>query len=304
MDNEPKQVKKVISSCCDSSALSEDTVRHVVRKRYGEIASDGTPSVDLSSSGLPSTPQEVSEYIGYSRDELQSIPEEANMGLGCGNPVALASIQPGEVIVDLGSGAGIDCFLAAQRTGKIGKVIGIDMTAEMIEKSRALAKQEGYDNVEFRLGEIEHMPVADDTADLIISNCVINLSPDKAQVFREAYRVLKPGGRMMISDIILQEELPDVIKNSVEGLVGCISGAMLKEDYIKLIETAEFEDIEIISERYAAIHSELSEEEKRNGKPKVIAGGKEIDHDFTYEDVDKLTKSIVSIEVLALKPVN
>ncbi len=174
-----------------------------------------------------------SQQIGYSKNELSSVPEGADLNLGCGNPVALASLKEGETVIDLGSGGGLDCFLASKKVGAKGKVIGIDMTAEMLERARANAKKGGYKNVEFRLGEIENMPVADNTADIIISNCVVNLSPDKQRVFNEAYRVLKPKGRLMISDMVLLKELPDRVKSSVLAYVGCVAGADSKEDYLR-----------------------------------------------------------------------
>jgi arsenite methyltransferase len=171
------------------------------------------------------------------------VPEGANLGLGCGNPVALASLKKGEVVLDLGAGAGLDCFLAANKVGKTGKVIGVDMTPEMIDAARGNAQKNNYKNVEFRLGEIENLPVADNFVDVIISNCVINLSPDKPRVFQEAYRALKPGGRLMVSDMVLLKELPKAIKDSVEAYVGCIAGASMKDDYLKLIKDAGFKSV-------------------------------------------------------------
>ncbi|HEY91252.1 MAG TPA: arsenite methyltransferase [Dehalococcoidia bacterium] len=190
----------------------------------------------------------VSQAVGYSVEELGSIPAGANMGLGCGNPTAHASLKEGEVVVDLGAGGGIDCFLAANAVGKNGSVIGVDMTPDMVSSARANALRGGYNNVDFRLGEIEHLPVADNSVDAIISNCVINLSPDKGQVFGEAYRVLKPGGRVMVSDIVINKELPESIKNSMEAYAACIAGASRKQDYLETITRAGFGDIEIVSE--------------------------------------------------------
>jgi len=187
--------------------------------------------------------------IGYSAEELQSIPEEARRGLGCGNPTALASLKEGEVVLDLGAGGGIDCFLAAVAVGKTGQVIGVDMTPEMLHRARDIARNGGYDNVEFRLGEIENLPVADGTVDAVISNCVINLSPDKERVFKEAYRVLKPGGRVMVSDMVLIKELPEDIRNSLAAYAGCVAGASLKEEYLATISKAGFENVEVVSEQ-------------------------------------------------------
>jgi SAM-dependent methyltransferase len=190
----------------------------------------------------------ISKAIGYTKEEIEAVPEGSNLGLGCGNPTALASIKEGETVLDLGSGAGFDCFLAAQKVGKDGKVIGVDMTPEMIGKARENAENGSFRNVEFRLGEIENLPVADQSIDLVISNCVINLSPDKKRVFQEAFRVLKPNGRIMISDLVLLKELPDFIKNSIEAYVECIGGAILKEEYLTAIKEAGFQDIKIVDE--------------------------------------------------------
>ena len=179
---------------------------------------------------------------------MQAIPEGANLGLGCGNPVALASLKEGETVLDLGAGAGMDAFLSASKVGKKGKVIGVDMTPDMIERSREIARREKYSNVEFRLGEIENLPVADNTVDAIISNCVINLSPDKPRVFQEAHRVLKPGGRLMVSDLVLLKELPESVKKSASAYVSCVAGAALKDDYLKAIKKAGFTDVKVVEE--------------------------------------------------------
>ena len=191
--------------------------------------------------------------VGYSAEELEAIPEKARMGLGCGNPTALASLKEGEVVLDLGAGGGIDCFLAAIAVGKTGKAIGVDMTPEMLHRARDNARKGGYENVEFRLGEIENLPVADNTVDAVISNCVINLSPDKARVFEEAYRVLKPGGRVMVSDMVLTRELPEDIKSSLAAYAGCLAGASLKEDYLATIANAGFENVEVLSEQTSGL---------------------------------------------------
>ncbi len=234
---------------------SDQEIKKVVREKYGAIAkSAGKPASSCCSTSTSSccqgqsTAENVSSRIGYSSEDIKSVPQGSNLGLGCGNPVALASLKEGETVIDLGSGAGFDCFLASAKVGDSGKVIGIDMTAEMLEKARHNAATGGYKNVDFRLGEIEHLPVADATGDIIISNCVINLSTDKPQVFREAFRTLKPGGRLMVSDMVLQEELPDVVKNSIEAYAGCVAGAMLKDDYLKAVEQAGFTDIKVMDE--------------------------------------------------------
>lgn len=230
--------------------MKDAAIRKTVRKGYAEIAKkeDSCCAPGSTVCGKADLAEELSRGIGYAETELRSVPEGSNLGLGCGNPVALASLREGETVLDLGSGAGFDCFLAANIVGQTGKVVGVDMTPEMIEKARQNADRAGYENVEFRLGEIESLPVADNSIDIVISNCVINLSPDKDRVFEEAYRVLRPGGRMMISDIVITEELPDFIEESVEAYVGCISGAMLRDDYLASIEAAGFRNIRVVDE--------------------------------------------------------
>ena len=186
--------------------------------------------------------------MGYSPDEMKQAPSGSNIGLGCGNPTAIASLKLGETVLDLGSGAGFDAFLAANKVGKTGKVIGVDMTDEMLIKARVNAGLGNYTNIEFRKGDIEKLPIDDKTIDVIISNCVINLAPNKNKVFKEAYRVLKPGGRLMVSDIVLAKPLPEKLKNDKELLVGCISGAILKQDYLNLLNKVGFTDITILKE--------------------------------------------------------
>ena len=225
-------------------------IKKVVREGYAKIAKQSSSCCAPVNSCCGSTDlaQDISKSMGYTEEELKVVPEGANLGLGCGNPVALASLREGETVLDLGSGAGFDCFLAASKVGKNGRVIGVDMTPEMIERARENASKGNYGNVDFRLGEIEHLPVADNSVDVVISNCVINLSPDKAQVFKETYRVLRPGGRVMVSDIVLLKELPDAVKSSVAAYTGCIAGASKKEDYLAVIASAGFQDVEVISE--------------------------------------------------------
>lgn len=230
--------------------MKDDEIKQAVRERYAQIAAEESSCCTPSNSCCGTTDQatDISKKIGYRDEELDSVPEGANLGLGCGNPTALASLKEGETVLDLGSGGGFDCFLASNKVGQKGKVIGIDMTSEMIDKARENARKSGYENVEFRLGEIENLPVADNSVDAIISNCVINLSPDKGRVFKEAYRALKPGGRVMVSDIVLLQELPESIKNSVEAYVGCVAGASRKEDYLATVAAAGFQEVEIVSE--------------------------------------------------------
>jgi len=230
-----------------------ENIRKKVQERYGKIAAGAgaTSCCDPAKSSCGcSQPvsQILSQSVGYSDNELKSIPQEANVGLGCGNPLALASLRQGETVLDLGSGGGIDCFLASQQVGPQGRVIGVDMTPDMIHLARENASKGHYTNVEFRLGEIEHLPVADNSMDVAISNCVINLSVDKSQVFREIFRVLKPGGRMMVSDIVLTKELPAEVQQSVAAYTGCIGGALQKDDYLKAIEAAGFSGVKIMAE--------------------------------------------------------
>lgn len=265
--------------------MKQERVHKTVRERYGKIAKN---KAEPCGCGCTST----SEQIGYSKVELASVPAGADLNLGCGNPVALASIKEGETIIDLGSGGGLDCFLAAKKVGAKGKVIGIDMTAEMLERARANSKKGGYKNVEFRLGEIENMPVADNTADAIISNCVINLSPDKQRVFKEAYRVLKPKGRLLISDIVLLRDIPEKVKDSVLAYVGCVAGADLKEDYLGKIKQAGFAQVEIVAENHLP---EIMLEE-----PDVKAFVKE--QKLTKKEIVEISNSIASIKVSAIKP--
>jgi len=218
-----------------------ESVHDKVRQGYSQIAGRGS-SRCAARTCCGSNPASLAKTIGYSEDELKTLPEGANMGLSCGNPTALASLRPGEIVLDLGSGGGFDVFIAARKVGPSGRAIGVDMTAEMISKARrnceSFRETSGLDNVEFRLGEIEHLPVADASVDVVISNCVINLSPDKPQVWREIARVLKPGGRVAVSDLALLQPLPDEVRKSVEALVGCIAGAILVDETREMILAA------------------------------------------------------------------
>ncbi|MFH0875397.1 MAG: arsenite methyltransferase [archaeon] len=218
----------------------EIDVKDYVKKRYTDVAKTGR---GCCSSGCGCNPVKQSKDMGYSDEELNAVPKSANLGLGCGNPTALADIKEGETVLDLGSGAGIDAFLAAKKVGKTGKVIGVDMTQAMIEKAKINAKKHGYSNVEFRLGEIENLPVIDNSVDVIISNCVINLTVDKLKTFKEAYRVLKQGGRLLVSDIVTDGKLPKDIMKSFDAWAECIAGAMSKADYIFAIKKAGFKTV-------------------------------------------------------------
>jgi SAM-dependent methyltransferase len=224
--------------------MNQEDVRREVKSAYGAIARKGSSCCEPSCSCGPS----VSERLGYAEGDLDAVPAGADLGLGCGNPTVFASLREGETVLDLGSGAGLDCFLAAQRVGETGRVIGVDMTPEMIEKASANAKNGGYANVEFRLGEIERLPVGDASADVVISNCVINLVPDKARAFAEAFRVLKPGGRLMVSDIVLTRPLPDWLLASKTAYSACVSGAELRDRYLASIKAAGFRDITVVKE--------------------------------------------------------
>ncbi len=231
-------------------------VRKTVRDSYATIATEGgnsgccAPTANGASAccGTPDdaevpTAAEMSAFWGYSDEDMAQVPDGANLGLGCGNPQAIAEMKPGETVIDLGAGAGFDAFLAAGKVGADGHVIGIDMTHEMLAKARGNATKGGYQNVEFRLGEIEYLPVADDTADVIISNCVINLSPNKPQVLREAFRVLKPGGRLAVSDVVATAEFPDDIKNDDHLLSGCVTGASMVDELRTWLEDAGFANV-------------------------------------------------------------
>ncbi|MBP7831326.1 MAG: arsenite methyltransferase [Kiritimatiellae bacterium] len=229
-------------------------IRETVRQGYGAIATGGGSCCGPAKSCCGGDGAAgVARAVGYSDAELATLPEGANMGLSCGNPAALAGLKPGETVLDLGAGGGFDVFLVAQKVGPAGRAIGVDMTPEMVAKARrnaeAFRAKTGLDNVEFRLGEIEHLPVADTSVDVVISNCVINLSPDKPRVWREAFRVLKPGGRVAVSDLALLRPLPDAVRRSVEALVGCIAGAVLVRDTEAMLKQAGFIDISLESKQ-------------------------------------------------------
>jgi arsenite methyltransferase len=275
--------------------MDKEEIRKVVRKGYAKIAKQDSSCCTPAKSCCGSTDlaQDISRNIGYTEEELKAVPKGANLGLGCGNPVALASLKEGETVLDLGSGAGFDCFLAASRVGGGGRVIGVDMTPEMVEKARSNAVKGNYTNVEFRLGEIENLPAADHSVDAVISNCVINLSVEKRRVFTEAFRVLKPGGRLMISDIVLLKELPDFLKNSIEAYVGCLSGALLKDEYVRTIRAAGFQDVRIIDETSFPMEFIVNDPTTKE----VIENSK-----IPPEKVREVASSIMSIKVYGIKP--
>lgn len=272
--------------CCGPDCCSDTTpkvsdaadVRTVVREKYGAVAEGTQNSCGCCA---PGDVDAVLLQLGYTKEQAAALPEGANLGLGCGNPLAHASLVAGEVVLDLGSGAGIDCFLAAREVGPTGRVIGVDMTPSMLEKARANAAKVGITNTEFRLGEIEHLPVADASVDVVISNCVVNLSPDKPQVFAEAFRALRSGGRLMLSDLVLTKPLSAEMQNDVSLYVGCVAGASLETDYLRMISEAGFASVQVQARgRY-----EVGMETLAEGSPEREA-----------------FESVVSVKVQAFKP--
>jgi SAM-dependent methyltransferase len=266
---------------------NEKDIKTKVKEAYSKIAKNSSSCCSSSNccGGISST-VDISKKIGYTDEDLRNVPEGANLGLGCGNPLFFADLKEGETVLDLGSGAGFDCFLAAKKVGEKGKVIGIDMTESMVKKAKENAKKGGFKNVEFKIGEIENLPIEDNSIDLIISNCVINLSPDKGKVFKEAYRVLRKGGRMVISDIVLLKGLPDFIKNSTSAYTGCISGAMIKEEYINEIYKAGFKEVKILDESFFSLYCIISDPDINKIKE---------------DEKKELQRNILSIKISAFK---
>ncbi|MFB3897808.1 MAG: arsenite methyltransferase [bacterium] len=275
--------------------MQEKNVKKLVRDGYARIATQNSSCCGPVSSccGGGTTAKSISKNIGYTDQDMDAVPEGANLGLGCGNPVALASLKKGETVMDLGSGAGFDCFLAAKRVGKSGHIIGVDMTPEMIDKARDNARKGKYTNVEFRLGEIENLPAADNSVDAIISNCVINLAPDKKRIFKEAFRVLKPGGRLMVSDLVILKPLPKSIRESVTAYIGCLSGAILKKEYINAIKLAGFNQVAIIDETNYPIELMAND---------TTAQAIIKDFKVPKKDIQNIANSVVSIKILGNKP--
>jgi len=250
--------------------VKQDNVRSLVRERYGQVAKQ--ESSCCASPGCCGPSPNASLELGYSEKDLAAVPDGANMGLGCGNPQAIAALKPGEVVLDLGAGGGFDCFLAAKRVGKKGRVIGVDMTPDMLSKARLNAKTAKATNVEFRLGEIEHLPVADGEVDVIISNCVINLSPDKAAVFHEAFRVLRKGGRIAISDVVATGKMPRALAKDVAALTGCVAGAAQVKELQAMLAEAGFKAIDVdVSEESRAF---IREWFPGTGAEKYVASAK------------------------------
>jgi len=275
--------------------LKPEEIKKAVKAGYAKVALHNLPCCGTGSSccGSSNLAEDISRKAGYGDEELNAVPEGANLGLGCGNPVALASLGEGEVVLDLGSGAGFDCFLAASKVGSTGRVIGVDMTPEMVEKATRNAREGDFENVEFRLGEIESIPVGEKQVDVVISNCVINLSPDKNKVFGEAFRVLKPGGRLMVSDIVLLKELPEAIRHSVEAYVGCIAGAAMKEEYLAAIQSAGFQEIKVLGEDVYPIDFLAAD---------PMAQTACADSNISAEASEGLSSSVASIKVSARRP--
>jgi arsenite methyltransferase len=278
------------------NSVKEEKVKKIVREGYAKIAKNeksccGAPT--SCGSNTPDMSEEISRRIGYSEEEITSVPEGANLGLGCGNPVALASLKKGQTVLDLGSGGGFDCFLAANRVGKSGKIIGVDMTPEMIDRARENARKSKYKNVEFRLGEIENLPAANSTVDVVISNCVINLSPNKKRVFEEAFRVLKPNGRLMVSDIVLLKKLPEIIKKNVQAYIGCLSGAEMKSKYLQMIKDAGFQQVKIIEENHFPVENMANDPTAQ-----AIVKTAEI----PVEKIKKIANTVASVKISGVKP--
>jgi arsenite methyltransferase len=274
--------------------MEASKIRKYVRDRYAGIAREGGSCCGTNTAcGSGGVAELASRKVGYSEKDLESVPRGANLGLGCGNPVAIASLKKGETVLDLGSGAGFDCFLAAREVGPAGRVIGVDMTPEMIEKARENARKGSYGNVEFRLGEIEHLPAADSEVDAVISNCVVNLSTAKESVFAEAYRVLKPGGRIMISDLVLLRDLPEAVAGSLAAYAGCIAGAVRKDDYIRLMEKAGFLDVRVVEEnRYDVAVNDAD----------AYVRGIAESFNVPLETVREAAGAILSVRVFGVKP--
>jgi SAM-dependent methyltransferase len=274
--------------------MDKKEIKDKVKEGYARVALENRSCCGgLSSCCGPSASiQAIGEMIGYSNEEMNQAPEGANLGLGCGNPVALASLKDGQTVLDLGSGAGFDCFLAARAVGEKGRVIGVDMTPEMVAKARENAMKGGFVNVDFRLGEIENLPVPDDSVDVILSNCVINLSPEKSKVFDEAFRVLRPGGTLTISDVVLLRPLPPVLAQSAAAYLGCVAGASLKSEYLEMLSAAGFADVQVVGESPFYLGEAAADPIVRT----IIE-----EATLAPEQVKEVGKSIVSIKVVATK---
>jgi ubiquinone/menaquinone biosynthesis C-methylase UbiE len=279
--------------------MREEEKRTKVRKEYARIAAKQGSCCGGSNEA------ESSKKMGYTGEELRSVPEGANMGLGCGNPLALASLKEGEIVVDLGSGGGFDCFLAAKRVGDKGRVIGVDMTPEMIDKARKNARKGNFRNVEFRLGEIENLPIADNTADMVISNCVINLSPNKKRVFEEAFRILRSGGRLMVSDIVLLKELSETVRKRTHP-GSCVADAIMKDQYLALVKQAGFQEVKIVDETQQSFEDIIDDPDARVVTRNPDRGIEEIKLSEANEETKNMAREIVnstaSIKITGTRP--
>jgi SAM-dependent methyltransferase len=276
--------------------MEKNEIKNKVKEGYGRVAVENRSCCGAGSSccGSSASFQAIGEMIGYSKEDMSQVPEGANLGLGCGNPVALASLQEGQTVLDLGSGAGFDCFLAAKAVGEKGRVIGVDMTPEMVAKAQENAEKGGYQNVEFRLGDIENLPVPNGSVDVILSNCVVNLSPEKPKVFAEAFRVLKSGGKLTLSDVVLLRPLPAVLTNSAAAYLGCVAGASLKSDYIGMLNEAGFADVQVVGESPFYLGEAAADPIVQT----IIEEAR-----LTPEQVKEVGKSIVSIKLVATKAI-
>ena len=274
--------------------MKEKEIKRAVKEGYARIAKQATSYYSSQEgSGYFDNLEDICKRIGYSEEDISAAPPESNLGLGCGNPVALAAIKEGERVLDMGSGAGFDCFLASSLVGPSGQVIGVDITSEMVDKARANAKKGGYENIDFRQGDLENMPVADSYVDVVISNCVINLVPNKRLVFKEAFRVLRPGGRLAISDVVLTRELPDFVKNSTRAYIGCLAGAIMKQEYLQIIANVGFSDVSVAAESSFPVQSLLCES---RGSAAIEMP------QFSPEQQKEIAESVLSIKVNARKP--
>jgi SAM-dependent methyltransferase len=274
--------------------MKEKEIKRAVKEGYARIAKQATSYYSSKGCcGYAEIPEEICKRMGYSEEEISAAPPESNLGLGCGNPVAMAAIKEGETVLDMGSGAGFDCFLTSSRVGSSGKVIGVDITSEMVDKARTNARKGRYENIDFRQGDLENMPVADNYVDVVISNCVINLVPNKRLVFTEAFRVLKPGGRLAISDVVLTRMLPEFVKNSTRAYIGCLAGAIMKDEYLQIIRNVGFSDVNVVAEESFPVESLLRETEVSAAveMPKISSGQQK-----------EVADSVLSIKVSAVKP--
>jgi arsenite methyltransferase len=274
--------------------IIEREIKRAVKEGYARIAKQATSYYSSRSCcGCADIPEEISRRMGYSEEEILAAPPESNLGLGCGNPVALASLKEGETVLDMGAGAGFDCFLASSRVGASGMVIGVDITSEMVDRARANARKGGYTNIDFRQGDLENMPVADSYVDVVISNCVINLIPNKKMVFKETFRVLKPGGRLAVSDVVLTKELPEFVKRSSKAYIGCLAGAIMKDEYLQIIRSVGFSEVNVVAESSFPVESLLCE----------TSGSEVIEMPrISAEQQKEVADSVLSIKVSAVKP--